>query len=101
MSSNGAHDATAVRDPITSEAKRTERVGVETASYSVTGVVTLPAEGYRARFSDYLNRQDVDFISLTDVQKTPLGGGPTEDLAFLAVARRAIVFGYTLPRDTV
>jgi len=99
VSSNGGHDATAVRDPVTSEAKRTEQVGVETATHSMTGTVTLPADGYRARFSDYLNRQDIDYISLTDVQKTPLGGGPPESYAFLAVARKAIVFGYSLERD--
>lgn len=101
MNTNGAHDSITVRDPVTSEAKRTERVGVETATHSVTGTVTLPVDGYRARFSDYLNRQDIEYISLTDAQKTPLGGGPAESHAFLAVARKAVVFGYTLERDAV
>jgi Family of unknown function (DUF6812) len=99
VSSNGVHEATAVRDPTTSEAKRTEQVGVETATHSVIGTVTLPADGYRARFSDYLNRQDIDYISLTDVEKTPLSGGSATSHAFLAVARKAIVFGYSLERD--
>lgn len=99
MNINGAHDSITARDPVTSEVKRTERVGLETATHSVTGTVTLPVDGYRARFSDYLNRQDNDYISLTDVQKVPLSGGPTESHAFLAVARRAIVFGYSLDRD--
>jgi hypothetical protein len=99
VNASGVHDSIAVRDPITSEAKRTERVGVETTSHRVTGVVTLPAEGYRARFSDYLNRHEIAFISLTDVQKVPLGGGETEEHAFLAVARQAIVFGYSLEHE--
>jgi hypothetical protein len=81
------------------EAKRTERVALETATHLVKGIVTLPAQGYRARFSDYLNRQDIDFIALTDVEKAPLGGNPVESYPFLVVARKAVVFGYSLDHD--
>lgn len=72
---------------------------METAKHLVTGTVTLPAQGYRARFSDHLNRQDIDYIALTEAEKAPLGGGPTENHGFLVVARRAIVFGYSLEQS--
>ncbi len=75
---------------------RTERVGVETATHSIRGTVSLPQQGYRARFSDYLNRADVDYISLTDAERVPLEGGAPETHSFLAVARSTVLFGYPL-----
>jgi hypothetical protein len=102
VDANGSTDlntTVAPRDPTVAEAMRTERVAVETAKHLVTGTVTLPAHGYRARFSDHLNRQDIDYIALSEAEKTPLGGGPAESHGFLAVARKAIVFGYSLEND--
>lgn len=81
-------------DTATTEQKRTEAVTVETELHLVRGTVTLPVEGYRARFSDYLNRADLDFIALVDAEKEPLGGGAPTSHDFLAVARKAILFAY-------
>lgn len=81
-------------DTATPEEKRTEEVALETESQLIRGTVTLPVEGYRARFSDYLNRADLDFIALIDAEKEPLGDGTCTRHAFLAVARKAILFAY-------
>jgi len=61
----------------------------------VRGKVSLPTHGYRARFSDHLNRSGLDFLALTDVERTSRSGdsAPTRH-GFLAVARKSILFGY-------
>ena len=41
---------------------RHQRVVVETDRYRVEGDIALPLEGYRSHLSDYLNRQDQEFI---------------------------------------
>lgn len=100
MNLNGVTDDTlAERRPAAAEPKRTERVAVETATHSVTGTVTLPTQGYRARFSDHLNRPDLDYIALTDAEKAPLAGGAAQHHPFIAIARKAILFGYSLEHD--
>ena len=72
---------------------RHERVYVETARHRITGVLTLPADGYRSRLSDFLNGSDRDFVSLTDVVVELIGReGPGTQHDFLAVSRRHIVF---------
>ena len=38
---------------------RKEKVVVETDRYRVTGSMTLPAEGFRSRLSDHVNRDDL------------------------------------------
>ena len=48
--------------------RRVERVQFETDRHRIVGDVTLPPEGYQSRFSDSLNRADVDFIPLVDVE---------------------------------
>lgn len=65
---------------------RTERVVLETERYRIVGDLALPREGYRSRLSDYLNRGDVEFVPLTDVQIRSLNGGEPELRSFLAVA---------------
>jgi len=55
--------------------RRRERVVFETDRSIVIGDVTLPPEGYQSRFSDAVNRGDVAFIPLIDVEISPLGGG--------------------------
>lgn len=89
-------EAQSTGDPAVTGTSRTERVGLETATHSIRGTVSLPLQGYRARFSDYLNRGDIDYISLTDVERAPLGGGTAEHHSFLAVAREAVLFGFPL-----
>ena len=73
--------------------QRSERVVLETARHTITGTITLPAEGYRSRISDYLNASDRDFIALTDAVLAPHDSTDEElRYSFLAVARRQIVF---------
>jgi hypothetical protein len=87
-------------DLATSEPRRDERVCIETATHAITGNVSLPLEGYRARFSDYLNRNDVDYLSLTDVERVPLDGGTASRFSFLAVARSTVLFAYPVDAAT-
>jgi hypothetical protein len=72
---------------------RHERVYVETTRHRITGRLTLPADGYRSRLSDFLNASERDFVSLTDVVVEIIGRegeGTRHD--FIAVSRRHIVF---------
>jgi hypothetical protein len=72
---------------------RHERVYLETARHRITGCLTLPADGYRSRLSDFLNGSERDFVSLTDVVVELIGReGPGTAHDFMAVARRHIVF---------
>lgn len=71
---------------------RTERVRIETSAHRIEGLLTLARDGYRSRVSDVLNASERDFLTLTQVQVTPLDGGPTQHHEFLAVARGHIVF---------
>ncbi|MFL5820429.1 MAG: hypothetical protein ACJ76S_07070 [Solirubrobacteraceae bacterium] len=78
---------------------RSERVVLETARYRITGMVTLPRDGYRSRFSDFLNSSERDFLSLTDVTLQALDheGRPGEPTTrdYLAVSRQHIVLATT------
>jgi len=71
---------------------RTERVRIETERHRIEGVLTLARDGYRSRVSDVLNASERDFLTLTDVTLQPLDGGPTEQHAFMAIARAHIVY---------
>ena len=73
---------------------RTQRVVVETTRFRILGEVMLPTEGFRTRLSDVLNRQDTIFISIINVELTPIVGGETQKLPFLAVARNQIEIAY-------
>lgn len=76
---------------------RMERVVLETSTHSIVGDLTLPAAGYRSRLSDFLNRGDVSFISLVNVELTPrVDGrrGETEQHQFMAVARDHVEIAY-------
>lgn len=72
--------------------QRQERVRLETEAYRITGNITLARDGYRSRVSDLLNASERDFLTLTDATVEPLRGGEAETHAFLAVARRHIVY---------
>jgi hypothetical protein len=50
--------------------RRRERAVFETDRHVIVGDVTLPPEGYQSRFSDALNRPDIDFIPLTNLEIT-------------------------------
>jgi hypothetical protein len=69
---------------------RTERVMFETDRHVVVGDMTLPPEGYQARLSDAMNRPDVSFIRIVDVEVTPIGGGPTTKREFVVLSKAHI-----------
>jgi hypothetical protein len=73
---------------------RTQRVVLETDRYRISGDLNLPSEGYRSRFSDLLNRGDLDFIALVNAELLPLDGGTPEPRPFIAVARDHVRVAY-------
>jgi hypothetical protein len=80
---------------------RTERVVLETDRHRIVGDLTLPKEGHRSRLSDFLNRGDLDFIPLVNVELTPLdsnGAAPVRR-KFLAVARAHVELAHPLERE--
>lgn len=72
---------------------RKEPVVVETDRYRVTGLLTLPADGFRSRLSDHVNRDDLTFLTLEGVTLTPLDGGAEQraEVIFLARAHVRLV----------
>lgn len=75
-----------------------ERVALETDRHRIVGDLTLPREGYRSRISDFLNRGDLDFIPLVNVEITPLDADEDapERHEFIAVSRAKIEYAYLL-----
>ena len=77
--------------------RRRERVVFETDRHMVVGDVTLPPEGYQSRLSDAVNRVDVAFIPLLDVEISPLeGGGVAERRDFVVLGKRHVRLAYPL-----
>lgn len=76
--------------------RRRERVVFETDRHLVVGNVTLPPEGYQSRFSDAVNRADVAFIPLLEVEITPLAGGETVQRDFIVLAKEHIRLAYPI-----
>lgn len=66
---------------------RKERVVVETDRYRVSGLMTLPAEGFRSRLSDHVNRGELAFFTLEDAELTPLDGREPWRTPILMLAR--------------
>jgi uncharacterized protein DUF6812 len=64
-----------------------ERVHFETDRHRIVGDVTLPAEGYHSRFSDNLNRVDITFIPLVNVEISSLMGGDMERRDFIVLSK--------------
>ena len=62
----------------------------ETDRQLIVGDVTLPQEGYQSRFSDALNRPDLDFIPLTNVEITALDTGEVSERPLVVVAKSHI-----------
>jgi hypothetical protein len=73
---------------------RVERVVLETDRHVIVGDLTLPREGYRSRLSDFLNRGDLDFIPLVNVEIRSSNGGGSQSRKFIAVARPHIQLAY-------
>ena len=65
---------------------RQEAVRVETERYRIEGHMTLPAEGYRSRLSDHVNRRDQQFFTIQDAKLTPLDGGDSWEAPVLMLA---------------
>jgi hypothetical protein len=74
--------------------RRLERVVLETDRQLVVGDVTLPPEGYQARFSDALNRDGLDFISLTNAEVTSFADGTVSERPFVVLHKRHIRLAY-------
>ena len=76
--------------------RRTERAVFETDRQLVVGDVTLPPAGYQSRFSDSLNRGDLEFVPLTNVEITSLEDGKVSERPFVVISKRHIRISYPL-----
>jgi uncharacterized protein DUF6812 len=76
--------------------RRLERVQLETDRHRIVGNVTLPPEGYQSRFSDFLNREDIAFVPLVDVEITSLDSGDVTRRDFAAVGKAHIQCAFAL-----
>jgi len=74
--------------------RRIERAVFETDRHIVVGDVTLPPAGYQSRFSDSLNRGDLDFVPLTNVEITSLEDGKVSERPFVVLSKRHIRLSY-------
>jgi hypothetical protein len=83
-------------DPTGQIQRRVERVHFETDRHLIVGNVTLPPEGYQSRFSDAINRGEISFIPVVDVEMTPLDGGETVRRDFLVVGKRHIRIAFPI-----
>jgi len=84
--------AMARTDTVPAVEQRDERIIVETDRHRITGLLRLPADGYRSRLTDYLNSSERLFLALTDVEVTSLDGAPrVERRDFVALSLRHIV----------
>lgn len=79
--------------------RRRERVVFETDRHLIVGDVTLPPEGYQSRFSDAVNRPEVAFIPLLNVEITPLAGGNAVEHDFIVLAKEHIRLAYPIGED--
>jgi hypothetical protein len=76
--------------------RRVERAAFETDHQIVVGDVTLPPAGYQSRFSDSLNRPDLEFLPLTNVEITSLADGQVTKRSFIALSRRHVRVAYPI-----
>jgi hypothetical protein len=78
--------------------RRVERAAFETDMQLVVGDVTLPPAGYQSRFSDSLNRDDLEFVPLTNVEVTSLRDGKVSERPFVVLAKRHVRISYPITR---
>lgn len=76
--------------------RRVERAVFETDRHLIVGDVTLPPAGYQSRFSDSLNRADLEFVPLTNVEITSLADGVVSERPFAVLSKRHVRFSYPL-----
>jgi hypothetical protein len=74
--------------------RRKERATFETDRHLVVGDVSLPPEGYQSRFSDSLNRDDLGFLPLTDVEITSIVSGETVRRDFIVLGKAHVKLAY-------
>lgn len=74
--------------------RRTERAAFETDCQLIVGDVTLPPAGYQSRFSDALNRDDLEFLPLLNVEITSLVDGKVSERPFVVIAKSHIRYAY-------
>jgi hypothetical protein len=76
--------------------RRVERAAFETDKHLIVGDITLPPAGYQSRFSDSLNRTDLEFVSLTNVEITSLSDGRVSERPFIVLSKSHIHLAYPL-----
>lgn len=81
-------------DAIDQIERRVERAAFETDRHLVVGDVTLPPAGYQSRFSDSLNRDDLEFVPLTHAEITNLVDGKVSERPFIVLNKRHIRLAY-------
>jgi hypothetical protein len=74
--------------------RRVERAVFETDRHLIVGDVTLPPAGYQSRFSDSLNRGDLQFVSLTNVEITSLLDGKVSERPFVVISKNHVRLSY-------
>jgi hypothetical protein len=93
------HEVVEVVETIETRRQRSERVLFETDRHLVLGNLTLPANGYQGRFSDAINRPEVSFIPLLDVELIPLGDGEPSKHDFLLLSKSHIRLAHPAPES--
>lgn len=76
--------------------RRVERAAFETDRQLIVGDVTLPPAGYQSRFSDSLNRDDLEFVSLTNAEITNLADGKVSERPFIVLNKLHIRIAYPI-----
>jgi hypothetical protein len=76
--------------------QRRERAVFETDGQLIAGDVTLPREGYASRLSDALNRDEIGFIPLTDVEITTTSTGEVTRRDFVVLGKPHIKLAYPI-----
>ena len=79
--------------------QRRERAVFETDRQLIAGDVTLPREGYASRLSDALNRDEIGFIPLTDVEITTISNGEVTRREFLLLGKAHIKLAYPIDSE--
>jgi len=80
--------------------RRRERARFETERHVVVGDVTLPPEGFQSRFSDAINRGDLSFIPLTDVEITSIESGEVTRREFIVLGKAHIRIAFPIDDDS-
>ena len=60
--------------------------------------MTLPPAGYQSRFSDSLNRNELEFVPLTNFEITSLLDGSGSQRPFVVLSKRHIRLAYPIDR---